>query len=145
MTDQLEATLRDTLARTAEALRCMPIRSSGSRPGRPRTSGPGAREPLSSPRSPPLRSAPTASPAAAGAGTRPIAFRAMVAEKDTHRVIVLAPGAARATVTVGQRTAPVSLDATGFGETVVDPGEEATVAAVAPDGTSLGETPIPRN
>lgn len=79
---------------------------------------------------------------AAGADTRPIAWRMRTEGHDdrTDQVVVVAPGARRATVTPAT---PVTLDPAGFGLTTLAPGAAASVTAYAADGSALGSTPVP--
>jgi hypothetical protein len=81
---------------------------------------------------------------AANADRRPIAWRLRAEGGDdrTDRVLVAAP-AGTATVTVGEQRTPVTLDASGGGETTVPPDRPATVTAYAADGSELGSTPVP--
>lgn len=83
---------------------------------------------------------------AAGADTRPIAWRMRAEGKDdrTDQVIVVAPrGTARATLTVaGAAPVPLTLDPSGSAVTTLAPDAVATVTAYPAGGGAPASTPV---
>ena len=79
---------------------------------------------------------------AAGADTRPIAWRMRAEGRDdrTDQVVVVAPGAQRATLSPAT---PVTLDSSGFGTATLAPDAAASVTAYAAEGSASVSTPVP--
>lgn len=83
---------------------------------------------------------------AAGADTRPLAWRMLADGKDhrTEQVTVAAPGAARVELTArGAAPVAVKLDASGAGTATVGTTSAASVTSYAADGRTIGTTPVP--
>ncbi|GIF46591.1 hypothetical protein DFJ67_8450 [Asanoa ferruginea] len=82
-----------------------------------------------------------------GADQRPLGWRLRAEGGDgrTDQVrVATPPGTATATVTIaGGPAVPVALDASGAGTVAIPPDQPATVTAYAPDGSTLGSTPVP--
>lgn len=81
-----------------------------------------------------------------GAAARPLAWRlrADAGERKTSQVVVVAPtGASRVELLTGTRTVSVALDASGAGLAALEPSADGLVRAYRPDGSMVGELPVP--